>query len=107
MTFAYWNPQALTQSHLLNAQTGAWTPVTSEKLGADVVDVRGQPRRAERYRIITGKNRIELWYAADSGDWLGCERRPMMAISSHIACRDGRQQRRGCESMSGVSFRRS
>jgi hypothetical protein len=70
MTFAYWNPGVLKQSHLINPQTGAWTPVTTETLGSDVIDVRGQPRKADHYRIRTDKNQIELWYASDNGEWL-------------------------------------
>ena len=70
MTFAYWNPNVLKQSHLVNAQTGAWTPVKIEALGSDVIDVRGQPRKANRYRIRTEKNQIELWYADNDGEWL-------------------------------------
>ena len=60
----------LKQSHLVNAQTGAWTPVTTKTLGPDVIDVRGQPTNANHYRIRTEKNQIELWYAADGGEWL-------------------------------------
>ena len=70
MTFAYWNPRVLRQSHLLNGQTGAWTPVTIDALGADTIDVRGRPRVANRFRLTTEKNRIEVWYAQDDGEWV-------------------------------------
>ena len=70
MTFAYWNPRVTRQSHLLNAQTGAWTPVSSDRLGVDLIEVRGQPQKADHYRLSTAKNQIELWYAPDGGDWL-------------------------------------
>ena len=70
MTFAYWNPRVLEQSHLLNPQTGQWTPVATKALGTEPIDVRGQPREAAHYLIGTDKNKIELWYAVDSGEWL-------------------------------------
>ena len=70
MTFAYWNPKVLDQTHLVNAQTGVWTPISVQSLGDDAITVQDQPRDARRYRITTEKNRIELWYAKDTGDWL-------------------------------------
>ena len=70
MTFAYWNPRVLEQTHLLNPQTGAWTPVKKEPLGTEAIDVRGQSRKAAHYLITTDKNKIELWYAVDTGEWL-------------------------------------
>ena len=70
MSFAYWNPRVLRQTHLLNSQTGAWTPVTVHDLGKESVDVRGTSRAASHYRIDTERNRIELWYSLE-GEWLG------------------------------------
>ena len=70
MTFAYWNPRVLEQSHLLNPQTGVWTPVKEEPLGTQAIDVRGQSRTAAHYLISTDKNKIELGYAVDIGEWL-------------------------------------
>ena len=69
MTFAYCNPRVLSQSHLINTQTGAWTPVTTEKLGSESIIVRGQSLPAAHYRMRTPKNQIELWYS-DSDEWL-------------------------------------
>jgi len=70
MSFAYWNPRVLRQTHLVNAQTGAWTPVTVHDLGKEPLDVRGTSRPASHYRIDTERNRIELWYSPE-GEWLG------------------------------------
>ncbi len=70
MSFAYWNPRVLRQTHLVNAQTGAWTPVTVHDLGKESLDVRGTSRPASHYRIDTERNRIELWYSPE-GEWLG------------------------------------
>jgi hypothetical protein len=70
MTFAYWNPLVLKQTHLVNIQTGAWTPVTVHTLGKESVDVRGAAVTADHYRIDTERNRIEVWYAP-AGEWIG------------------------------------
>jgi len=69
MSFAYWNPRVLRQTHLLNAQTGAWTAVTVHDLGKDSLEVRGTSRAASHYRIDTERNRIEVWYSPE-GEWL-------------------------------------
>jgi hypothetical protein len=69
MTFAYWNPRVLDQSHLVNVQTGSWTPVTTEKLPAEVITVRGNAITADHYQLRTPKNRIDLWYSS-AGEWL-------------------------------------
>ena len=61
---------ALPSRDWLNPQTGAWTPVKKEPLGTEAIDVRGQSRKAAHYLITTDKNKIELWYAADTGEWL-------------------------------------
>jgi hypothetical protein len=60
----------LRQTHLLNAQTGAWTAVTMHDLGKDSLEVRGTSRAASHYRIDTERNRIEVWYSPE-GEWLG------------------------------------
>jgi len=69
MSFAYWNPRVLRQTHLLNAQTGAWTAVTVHDLGKNSLEVRGTSRAASHYRIDTERNRIEVWYSPE-GEWL-------------------------------------
>jgi hypothetical protein len=70
MSFAYWNPRVLRQTHLVNSQTGAWTAVTVHDLGKEPLEVRGTSRVASHYRIDTERNRIELWYSPE-GEWLG------------------------------------
>ncbi len=70
MTFAYWNPQVLKQTKLVNVQTGAWTPVEVHALGQASYDVRGAKVDATQYRIDTARNRIEVWYSPD-GEWIG------------------------------------
>ncbi len=70
MSFAYWNPRVLKQTHLVNIQTGAWTPVTVHTLGKESIDVRGTSVAADHFRIDTERNRIEIWYSP-AGEWLG------------------------------------
>jgi len=72
MSFAYWNPKILTQSRLLNAQTGQFEAVNIALLGEEVIRVRDKAVTARRYRITGPKNPIDLWYAAD-GEWLALE----------------------------------
>ncbi|MGH8713575.1 MAG: DUF6134 family protein [Casimicrobiaceae bacterium] len=70
MSFAYWNPQVLKQAHLVNVQTGAWTPISVDALGKEAYTVRGASVDADHYRITTARNRIEVWYSA-TGEWIG------------------------------------
>ena len=75
MTFAYWNPQMLKQSHLLNPQTGEYEAVRIDALGKELITVRGAQVNANHYRVNGPKNPIDLWYS-DAGEWL--------AISSQL-----------------------
>jgi hypothetical protein len=72
MTFAYWNPAILTQSRLLNPQTGAYEKVAVSLVADEVIDVRGQPTQARHYRITGPERPIDLWYGVD-GDWLALQ----------------------------------
>jgi hypothetical protein len=81
-TFAYWNPQILKATHLLNPQTGVFVPVDVTLVGVETVAVRGRPLSAERYRIVeqtTSRERlqIDLWYSTDRNledkQWLALE----------------------------------
>jgi hypothetical protein len=70
MSFAYWNPRVLKQTHLINVQTGASTPITVHALGKEPYTVRGASVEATHYRIDTARNRIDVWYSPD-GEWIG------------------------------------
>ena len=72
MTFAYWNPQILRQSRLLNAQTGVYETAKIAALGEDAIMVRGGRVMARRYRIDGAGNPIDLWYSAND-EWLALE----------------------------------
>lgn len=72
MSFAYWNPEMLRQTRLLNAQTGKIENVTITALGEEKINVRGTPTPATRYRVSGAKHPIELWYGADRA-WLALQ----------------------------------
>jgi hypothetical protein len=71
MTFAYWNPQILKASRLLNSQTGELLPVQITPQGDETLSVRGEQRAAQRFRIQAPGLQIELWYA--DGRWVALE----------------------------------
>jgi hypothetical protein len=72
MSFAYWNPLIQTQTKLLNAQTGEFEAVQVSRAGVGVVEVRGQPVDAVRWRITGPEAPIELWYSTQ-GEWIGLD----------------------------------
>jgi hypothetical protein len=72
MSFAYWNPEMLQQTRLLNAQTGKLETVTITPMGDEKIAVRGAPTVAKRYRITGPKHPIDLWYGADRS-WLALQ----------------------------------
>jgi hypothetical protein len=72
MTFDYWNPRMLRQSHLLNPQTGAYLPIAVTNLGPEVLTVGGRSEQAETYLIVAEKLRIKLWYST-AERWLALE----------------------------------
>lgn len=72
MSFAYWNPDILRQTRLLNPQTGQYEAVTIAALGEEKINVRGAPVQAQRYRISGPKNPIDLWYGPDKS-WLALQ----------------------------------
>jgi hypothetical protein len=71
-TFAYWDPRLLSNSQLLNAQTGELLPVEVEALEDATITVRGEPVDALHYRIHHDKFRIDLWYSRNQ-EWLALE----------------------------------
>ncbi|MEQ1772427.1 MAG: DUF6134 family protein [Burkholderiales bacterium] len=72
MSFAYWNPDILRQTRLLNSQTGQYEAVTIAALGDEQIIVRGAPVQAKRYRISGPKNPIDVWYGAGQR-WLALQ----------------------------------
>jgi hypothetical protein len=72
MTFAYWNPKILQQKKLLNPQTGEYLATQISALGQETIQVKGQTKKAERYKIHTNKFVIDLWYGL-GGEWLALQ----------------------------------
>ena len=73
-TFAYWNPDILGSSRLLNSQTGELEDVVITEESVDAVDVNGEALEAIRYRLSAKSGAITLWYSSDaSRRWLALE----------------------------------
>jgi hypothetical protein len=73
-SFAYWDPQFLSRSRLLNSQTGAYESVRGRLVGNEPFVVGGRAVPARRYALDGENFRIELWYTLD-GEWLGLQSR--------------------------------
>ncbi len=80
MTFAYWNPEFLDQPRLLNPQTGEYVDVRVEKVGDEMLEVRGQPVAATRFTLTAYEVDLTLWYSPDD-EWLALE---SVAKGGHI-----------------------
>jgi hypothetical protein len=72
MTFAYWNPDFLKQSHLLNPQSGKYLEVDAEAIRSEPVAVRGELVPATRYRLQTGELTLDIWYSQND-EWIALE----------------------------------
>ena len=80
MTFAYWNHDFLDQSRLLNPQTGEYVDVRVEKVGNEVLAVRGRPVAATRFKLTSNQVDVTLWYSSNN-EWLALE---SVAKGGHI-----------------------
>lgn len=80
MSFAYWNPEFLGQTQLLNPQTGDYVEVSVEHVAEELLEVRGQPVPAKRFRLTAYEVDLTLWYSADD-QWLALE---SVAKGGHI-----------------------
>lgn len=72
MSFAYWNPEFLEQSRLLNPQTGEYVEVSVRKFGEETLQVRGELVPARRFRLTAYEVDLTLWYSRDD-EWLALE----------------------------------
>ncbi|WP_232411050.1 DUF6134 family protein [Methylophilus sp. 5] len=77
MTFAYWNPEILKQTHLLNPQNAEYLEVTVTDEGAKTIMVKGQNTLTHQYQLngrYQGKQKlnITLWYDQQQ-DWVALE----------------------------------
>lgn len=72
MTFAYWNPDFLTQEKLLNPQTGEYLDVEVEQRAEERLQIAGREVLAVPYDIRARGMEITVWYSADK-EWLALE----------------------------------
>ncbi len=71
-TFAYWDPEFLKESTLLNSQTGEMVEVKSLFIGNEIMTYKGEETEARRYRLSGENLQIDLWYS-DDDHWLALE----------------------------------
>ncbi len=72
-SFAYWNPEILTKTQLVNAQTGEYEVVEVTEAPSQPVDYQGNQLEAKRYDILVKDQIISVWYGADDMRWLALE----------------------------------
>jgi len=77
MTFAYWNPEILKQTRLLNPQNAEYLDVTLTDEGRQTIQVKGQYMVAHQYRLngkYQGKEKLKItvWYD-EQQDWVALE----------------------------------
>jgi len=72
-SFAYWNPDFLDSTRLLNAQTGEVVDVRISQEQDEILQINGEAVPASRYAIEMSDGTISLWYSRDSGYWLALE----------------------------------
>ena len=72
-SFAYWNPEFLGASQLLNAQTGEIVDVSIAAQGEDTLLIDGEPVAAVRYEIDMDNGPITLWYSRAGSQWLALQ----------------------------------
>jgi hypothetical protein len=77
MTFAYWNPEILKQTRLLNPQNAEYLDVTVTDDGVKTIEVKGQITLTHQYRLngrYRGKEKLKitLWYDQQQ-QWVGLE----------------------------------
>lgn len=77
MTFAYWNPEILKQTRLLNPQNAEYLDVTVVDEGNRPLLVKGQTIDTHQYRLTgryQGKDKLKitLWYDQNQ-DWVALE----------------------------------
>ena len=73
-TFAYWDPDFLQHSRLLNTQNGEYLEVEVSEPQPDVRIVKGDEVPALKYQLKAGELDLQLWYSTDD-EWLALESR--------------------------------
>jgi hypothetical protein len=71
-SFAYWDPELLKASRLLNTQTGEYQAVEVVELGESPLEIEGELVEALQYRLLIEDRSIDLWYTPEM-DWLALQ----------------------------------
>jgi len=71
-SFAYWDPELLKTSRLLNTQTGEYQDVEIIELGDSPIEIEGRMVEAVQYRLMIEGSSIDLWYTPDM-NWLALQ----------------------------------
>jgi hypothetical protein len=71
-TFAYWDPEILNESKLLNSQTGELLPISVDPAAEEIIEVKGQEIPAMRYHLVAKGMELDIWYSTDR-QWLALE----------------------------------
>jgi len=71
-SFAYWDPELLKTSRLLNTQTGEYQDVEIIELGNNPIEIEGRMVEAIQYRLMIEGSSIDLWYTPDM-NWLALQ----------------------------------
>ena len=71
-SFAYWNPEILDTSQLLNAQTGELIDIEFSYIGNETIRLNDQQLNSKRYRILGENLSIDLWYSSNN-HWLALQ----------------------------------
>lgn len=72
-TFAYWDPEFLRETQLLNSQTGAYERVTVEKVGEEEIEIQNALVPAVHYRLLAETGPVSLWYGIADNRWLALQ----------------------------------
>ena len=75
MTFAYWDQDFLSQTRLLNAQTGDYVEVRTESLGQRRFEVGSGVILGQGFRVFSSDHdlSINVWYHENTNRWLALE----------------------------------
>lgn len=71
-SFAYWDPELLNASRLLNTQTGEYKEVEVVELGESPLGIDGEWVDVIQYRLLVEDHSIDIWYTPDM-NWLALQ----------------------------------
>lgn len=72
MSYAYWRPDLVRQTRLLNPQTGRVDTVRFSPAGTQTLVVEGRPQTAQGWQLTAAGTPLRIWYLP-SGRWVGLD----------------------------------